>query len=63
VEHWFVNVIFISVYAPLDLYFTARRYRPGTRALLEIRKFQKNTSLLIRKLPFARLVTRSSALH
>ncbi|GJD10256.1 Histone H3 [Galdieria sulphuraria] len=34
----------------------AHRYRPGTRALMEIRKFQKSTELLIRKLPFARLV-------
>ena len=33
-----------------------RRYRPGTVALREIRKFQKNTDLLIRKLPFQRLV-------
>jgi hypothetical protein len=33
-----------------------RRYRPGTRALMEIRKYQKSTDLLIRKLPFARLV-------
>lgn len=32
------------------------RYRPGTVALREIRKFQKNTDLLIRKLPFQRLV-------
>mmetsp|Transcript_35247 Transcript_35247/g.69158 ORF Transcript_35247/g.69158 Transcript_35247/m.69158 type:complete len:137 (+) Transcript_35247:246-656(+) len=32
------------------------RYRPGTRALQEIRKYQRSTSLLIRKLPFARLV-------
>ena len=30
------------------------RYRPGTVALREIRKFQKSTQLLIRKLPFAR---------
>eukprot|EP00058_Branchiostoma_floridae_P009312 XP_002594800.1 hypothetical protein BRAFLDRAFT_239043 [Branchiostoma floridae] len=39
-------------------YFTGRkhRFRPGTRALMEIRKYQKSTSLLIRKLPFARLV-------
>ena len=28
------------------------RYRPGTVALREIRKFQKSTELLIRKLPF-----------
>ena len=33
-----------------------RRYRPGTRALLQIRKYQKSTELLIRKLPFQRLV-------
>ena len=32
------------------------RYRPGTVALREIRKFQKNTELLIRKTPFQRLV-------
>ena len=32
------------------------RYRPGTVALREIRKYQKSTSLLIRKLPFQRLV-------
>ena len=34
----------------------SRRYRPGTVALREIRHFQKTTDLLIRKLPFARLV-------
>ncbi len=32
------------------------RYRPGTVALREIRKFQKSTELLIRKLPFQKLV-------
>ena len=32
------------------------RYRPGTVALREIRKYQKGTDLLIRKLPFQRLV-------
>ena len=32
------------------------RYRPGTVALREIRRFQKGTELLIRKLPFQRLV-------
>ena len=30
--------------------------RPGTVALREIRKYQRSTELLIRKLPFARLV-------
>ncbi|KAJ3107207.1 centromeric DNA-binding histone H3-like protein cse4 [Phlyctochytrium planicorne] len=33
-----------------------RRFRPGTVALREIRKYQKSTDLLLRKLPFARLV-------
>ena len=32
------------------------RYRPGTVALREIRKYQRSTELLIRKLPFQRLV-------
>ncbi|KAJ0984584.1 hypothetical protein J5N97_002940 [Dioscorea zingiberensis] len=32
------------------------RYHPGTVALREIRKYQKTTELLIRKLPFQRLV-------
>jgi histone H3 len=32
------------------------RYRPGIVALREIRKYQKSVDLLIRKLPFSRLV-------
>ena len=32
------------------------RYRPGTVALREIRRFQKSTDVVIRKLPFQRLV-------
>ena len=32
------------------------RYRPGTVALREIRRYQKGTELLIRKLPFQRLL-------
>ena len=32
------------------------RYRPGTVALREIRRYQKTTELLIRKAPFQRLV-------
>ena len=32
------------------------RYRPGTVALREIRKYQKSTELLLRKQPFQRLV-------
>mmetsp|Transcript_46073 Transcript_46073/g.89996 ORF Transcript_46073/g.89996 Transcript_46073/m.89996 type:complete len:146 (-) Transcript_46073:259-696(-) len=33
-----------------------RRFRPGTRALMEIRQYQKSTDLLLRRLPFSRLV-------
>ncbi|KXJ23015.1 histone H3-like centromeric protein cnp1 [Exaiptasia diaphana] len=33
-----------------------RRYRPGTRALLEIRHYQKTTHLLLRRAPFMRVV-------
>ena len=33
-----------------------RRFRPGTVALREIRKYQKSTELLIRKISFQRLV-------
>jgi len=32
------------------------RFRPGTVALREIRRYQKSTDLLLRKLPFQRLV-------
>ena len=34
-----------------------KRFRPGTVALREIRKYQKSTDLLLRKLPFARIVS------
>ncbi|KJA29453.1 hypothetical protein HYPSUDRAFT_1076704 [Hypholoma sublateritium FD-334 SS-4] len=34
----------------------ARRFRPGTVALREIRRYQKSTDLLIRRVPFGRLV-------
>lgn len=39
-----------------------RRYKPGTVALKEIRKFQSSTDLLLLKLPFSRLV-RPPVLH
>ena len=35
---------------------TTKRYRPGRLALQEIRHYQKCTNLLIRKLPFQRLI-------
>ena len=34
----------------------AKKFRPGAAGLKEIRHFQKSTALLIRKLPFQRLV-------
>ena len=37
------------------------RYRPGTVALREIRKYQKSTELLIRRKPFERLVREITA--
>lgn len=35
---------------------TKKRYRPGTVALREIRRYQKTTDLLLAKLPFSRVV-------
>ncbi|KAJ1330482.1 hypothetical protein BSLG_009400 [Batrachochytrium salamandrivorans] len=46
---------------PTSIVTKTRRYRPGTVALREIRKYQKSTDLLLRKLPFARLVKEVSA--
>lgn len=40
-----------------------RRYRPGVVALREIRQYQKSTNLLIRKLPFQRLVKEIAMEH
>src|SRR6185369_414096 len=34
----------------------AHRFKPGTVALREIRRYQKSTDLLLKKLPFQRLV-------
>ena len=39
------------------------RFQPGTVALKEIRRYQKSTELLIRKLPFQRLVGEISGDH
>ncbi|TMX02254.1 hypothetical protein EJD97_022231 [Solanum chilense] len=36
------------------------RFMPGTVALREIRKYQKSTELMIRKLPFQRLVRQTA---
>ena len=42
--------------APISAGPKKHRYKPGTVALREIRRYQKSTELLIRKLPFQRLV-------
>ena len=34
----------------------SRRFRPGTKALMEIRRYQKSTNMLIPRLSFSRLV-------
>lgn len=46
---------------PILVHLTGKphRFRPGTVALREIRRYQRSTDLLIRKLPFARLVRHS----
>jgi hypothetical protein len=49
---YYVNGRYIGVAAPKK-----RRFRPGTVALREIRKYQKSTELLIQKLPFSRVVS------
>ena len=41
----------------------ARRYRPGTVALREIRRYQKSSELLIRQMPFQRLVREIAQVH
>ena len=38
------------------MFINTIRYRPGTVALREIRKYQNSTKLLIRKLPFQKLI-------
>lgn len=40
-----------------------RRFHPGTVALREIRRYQKDTSMLLRKLPFQRLVREIAQNH
>ena len=41
----------------------AQRYRPGTVALREIRRYQKTSELLIRRMPFQRLVREIAQVH
>jgi histone H3 len=46
----------VRMTAPTSGIKKPRRFRPGTLALREIRRYQKSTDMLIRKLPFQRLV-------
>ena len=46
----------VSKSADVSVMKKRHRYCPGTKALGEIRRYQKSTELLIRKLPFQRLV-------
>ena len=41
----------------------AQRYRPGTVALREIRRYQKTSELLLRRMPFQRLVREITQVH
>ena len=41
----------------------AQRYRPGSVALREIRRYQKTLRLLIRRMPFQRLVREITQVH
>ena len=41
----------------------ARRYRPGTVALRGIRRYQRSSELLIRQMPFQRLVREIAQTH
>lgn len=46
----------VALKQPSTMVKKTHRFRPGTVALREIRRYQKSTDLLIRKLPFQRLV-------
>lgn len=54
----FARILNPSLPFPGDTSVTRKkpRFRPGTVALREIRRYQKSTDLLIQKLPFARVV-------
>ena len=52
-----------SMKAPKGGVKRLHRFRPGTVALKEIRRYQKSTELLIRKLPFQQLVQEISGDH
>jgi uncharacterized membrane protein len=59
---YFNELLYIYIYLMKMIFLESekvkrvRRYRPGALALKEIRLYQRSTELLIRKLPFSRLV-------
>lgn len=53
-----IKAIDMGMYSTVFACFSCFLCSPGTVALREIRKYQKSTELLIRKLPFQRLVVR-----
>ena len=55
-ESFFAQLFVLFVQAAAGGVKKPHRFRPGTVALREIRRYQKSTELLIRKLPFQRLV-------
>mmetsp|Transcript_28231 Transcript_28231/g.28519 ORF Transcript_28231/g.28519 Transcript_28231/m.28519 type:complete len:141 (+) Transcript_28231:89-511(+) len=50
------NQLMTTVKSKKDNGITARRYRPGTKAIRDIRRYQKRTDLLIPKISFQKLV-------
>ncbi|KAJ7798364.1 histone-fold-containing protein [Mycena olivaceomarginata] len=56
VEHYAISSQLNADKAPRGGVKKPHRFRPGTVALREIRRYQKSTELLIRKLPSQRLV-------
>ncbi|QYT05335.1 Histone H3 [Trichoderma simmonsii] len=55
VRHFDFTFVSLSLHQPRDSFKKPHRYKPNTVALREIRRYQKSTELLIRKLPFQRL--------
>lgn len=54
--YYSMYLAFLTISAHVPTQEKKRRYKPGTVALREIRKYQRSTDLLISKLPFARVV-------
>jgi hypothetical protein len=53
----YIEILILSIAGDPLPHRKKRRYKPGTVALQEIRKYQRSTDLLLLKLPFSRLVS------